>query len=461
MGRALPSPPDAGVFNGLRFATQTLRFLDGIQARFDEIAGIPLPGRPPLVIVTDPGLVRDALSRPTDFGRVPAMEAAALIAERGLVQSEGPLWRQQRALMAPGFAGDRANAYADTVGRLVVDMLERWQTGLESATPSTTPPTTTTDGAAPVLRRNLHRDLTTITLRAVTEVLLGHDIGQRQARAFHEWMRVAGDEFEFGIDTVTPPWLPAPISREFRTAATGIRELADDLIDRRRTTHPDDRPDMLGRLLSAADNPDVDLPPAQLRDEVATILIAGHETTALSLTYSHALLAAHPSVREAVRAEARTVIGDAHPTHAHAPDLEYTRRVFHEALRLYPPAWAVFRRTTTPVHLGGYRIPDGAAVVLPQWAIHRDPDYFEDPTTFDPDRWVDRAPGGVAGYFPFSTGPHACVGRQFSLTGAPVVLATIARDVDVTLPGSLLEHLQVSATLRPARAVTATIRQAR
>lgn len=456
MGRDLPTPPDAGFINGLRFATQTFRFLDGIQSRFPDIAGIPLPARAPLVIITNPALAHDALARPDDFARVPAMGAARLIAEQGLVQSEGELWRRQRSVIGPGFAGDRVTAYADAVSRQVMSLTGRWDTAIDAATGAKSDEPNPDRG----ITRNLHRDMTSVTLRAASEVLFDHDIGLDTAREFHRWMRIAGNEFEFGLDVVTPSWTPDFITRDFRAAASGILELAEDLIERRRTelTQTTDSPsDMLGRLIVASRDGSETISHQQLRDEVATFLIAGHETTALSLTYTHALLAANPEVRAHVRDEARAVLGDAAPAPDHAPALDVTGRVFTETLRLYPPAWAVFRRTTTDVLLDEYRIPSGSAVVIPIRSIHRDPAYHETPNTFDPSRWEHHDPQARDAYLPFSSGPHACIGRQFSLVGAKLVIATVTRDYTIDVPARALEDLQVSATLRPSSPVDVTI----
>jgi cytochrome P450 len=304
--------------------------------------------------------------------------------------------------------------------------------------------------------------MTALTLRVASEILLGEDLGPERAAEFHDWMQIAGREFEFGLDTVSPEWLPERISSEFREAAANIRELSEELIERRRQQlareDEDDRPaNMLTMLLLAEDNPDVDYPPNQIRDEVATFLIAGHETTALSLTYTLSLLSWNPEARERVRAEAESVLGDDPPTSDLVDELEFTRRVYDESLRLYPPAWAVFRRTTGEVEIGEYTIPGGASVILPLWSLHRDDRFFDDPGTFDPDRWERRDPSEVAAYMPFSMGPHACIGQSFARTGATLSIARLVRDFDVEVSTNALDDLRVTPTLRPPDGVQATV----
>ena len=442
MPSRLPAPPEAGLINGLRFGTDTMRFLDGIQARYGDGISVPIPGRPPLVVLTGPALVGEALERPDDFRRIPAQDAAAMIARNGLVQSEGELWSQQRSVMAPAFGGQQVTAYANTTGERIEARAARWA---ERGTHET----------------NLHREMTSLTVRVASEILLGTDIGTAQADQFHEWMRVAGEEFEFGIDTVLPEWVPMSVSGEFREAAAGIRELSEDLIERRRTSlaegeRPESR-DMLTMLLRAADDPDVDYPDNQIRDEVATFLIAGHETTALSLTYTLSLLSWHPEARRRVREEAAEVLGDGPLTHDDLTELSYTKRAYREALRLYPPAWAVFRQANGDVELGEYVVEDGSAVIMPFWSIQRDSRHFESPEAFDPDRWTRRDPNAVDAYRPFSSGPHACIGQGFALAGATLVLARIAGAFDVDVPETALEDLRLTPTLCPADGVPATI----
>jgi cytochrome P450 len=494
MQRQLPQPPDAGLLNAVRFGTDPFRFLEGVQSRFESIAAVPIPGRAPLVVVTDPELAHDVLARPPEFRRVAAQGSAQLIAENGVVQSDGDLWQQQRGIMRPAFAGKQVKRYANTVGERVEELAAEWR---DADGIGTTIGTDGNEGEGE--RRNLHREMTTLTIRVASEILLGEDVGRERAAQFHEWMAVAGREFEFSPTTVSPAWLPDRTDPEFREAAEGIRGLAEEIIERRRAElaggHADgngagsprggdtrsaegtvgaERPqDMLTLLIEAEDDPGVEYEPNQIRDEVATFLIAGHETTALSLTYTLSLLAWHPEARERVRKEAQHVFGGGGmdeasngsaraetPGYGHVDDLAYAERAYREALRLYPPAWATFRQTSADVRLGDFRVPDGSAVVLPQYSIQRDGRYFDRPAEFDPDRWEGRSPNGVPAYFPFASGPHACIGRNFALSGATLALSRLTREFDIDVPEDALSDLRPTPTLRPAGEVPVTIRPA-
>jgi cytochrome P450 len=441
MSQPFPEPPEAGLLNAFRFGMDTFRFLEGVQARFDDGTSIPFPGRGSLVVLTNPDLVGEALERTDDFPRVDLQGSAAMIAERGLVQSEGDLWQQQRSIIAPSFGGRQVTAYANATGERVHRLVDGWH---DSGTQQV----------------NLHRAMTSMTVRVASEIMLGEDIGRRRADQFHEWMQAAGEEFEFGIEVALPEWAPTRTAEGFRSAAEGIRGLSEDLIERRRSAMADgdhDARDMLTMLLRAENDPDVEYPPNQIRDEVATFLIAGHETTALSLTYTLALLSENPEARRRVRQEADDVLGSGPPSHEDLDELSYTKRAYREALRLYPPAWAVFRQTDDDVELGEYTLEGDSGVIMPQWSIHRDSRYFEAPDRFDPDRWQRRDPNAVDAYFPFSSGPHACIGRAFALSGATLALARIVRDFDVDVADGELEDLCVTPTLRPADGVEAVV----
>jgi len=439
-GQRLPNPPEAGIVNALRFTRTPLRFLEGIQSRYPDAAEVSVPGGPSIVVVTNPDLCHEAMDRIDDFSRVPASGAAALIAENGLVQTEGDLWQRQRETIAPGFGSGPLRTYVDRVGEQTARLHGEWADAVESGD---------TD-------RDLHRDMTTVTVRAATEALFGTDIGAEGAARMHRLMRQAGAEFEISATAITPEWLPLPLSDRAQTVGEGLKTMGEEILETKRADHDPENPsDMLDFLMLAERQ--ADWPENHLRDQVVTFLIAGHETTALSTTYTQALLSWHPEVREKVRAEAHEVIGDDDPGYDHAQKLTYTGQVFTEALRLYPPAWAVIRRAEGDQRLGDYAIDDGSIVFLPQWSVHRDGRFFENPTQFDPSRWDDRSPGDRGPYFAFASGPHACIGRGFAINGARVALATLTKDFDVDVPRDALSDLLVTPTLRPGDGVDATL----
>ncbi len=442
-GRTPPRPPEAGIVNALRFVRSPLRFVEGIQSRYADLAEVQVPAGPSIVVVTNPELCHEAMRRVEDFTRLPASGAAALISENGLVQTEGDLWRDQRETISPGFGSGPLETYVDAVGDQSARLREEWTDAVEAGDHG----------------RDLHRDMTSVTVRAATRALFGVDIGAGRARELHRLMRQAAAEFEVSATTVTPEWLPQRLSNETEEMAAGLCRMGEEILETKREQRDPGAPpsDMLDFLLLAEASGDRDYPENHLRDQVVSFLIAGHETTALGTTYTQTLLSWHPEVRDRVRAEARAVIGDDDPGYEHAADLTYTGKVFTEALRLYPPAWSVFRQADGDQSLGGYRLPDGALVLLPQWSVHRDDRYFENPRQFDPSRWDDRDPSDGGPYFAFASGPHSCIGRGFAVNGARVALATLVSEFDLDVPRDQLSNLMVTPTLRPGNGVDATL----
>jgi cytochrome P450 len=204
-------------------------------------------------------------------------------------------------------------------------------------------------------------------------------------------------------------------------------------------------------LLAAQDVDGSQMTDKQIRDEVITLFLAGHETTALALSWAFYLLSQHPEVEARLAAELRDVLGARAPTLEDVPQLTYTEQVITETMRLYPPAWSIGREAIEPVEIHGYRVPVGAQVWMSQWVVHRDPRWFDDAESFRPDRWAD----GLAkrlpkfAYFPFGGGPRICIGNSFAMMEATLLLARIAQRFRPTLaPGARVATFP-SITLRP------------
>jgi cytochrome P450 len=216
-------------------------------------------------------------------------------------------------------------------------------------------------------------------------------------------------------------------------------------------------------LLEARDEDGSWMDNRQVRDEVLTFLMAGHETTALALSWAWYLLAENPEVDQRLRDELDCVLGGRVPTISDLPLLKYTEGVIKEALRLYPPAWGVGRTVVKEFEVGGYRIPAGANLVMSQWVMHRDARFFPEPEKFDPDRWSTEAARKLPrfAYFPFGAGPRQCIGNGFAMMEAMLLLATMAQRFQPrAVPGHPVEPLP-SITLRPKGGVWMELRARR
>ena len=219
--------------------------------------------------------------------------------------------------------------------------------------------------------------------------------------------------------------LPTPGNRRYARAVATWRAQVSDLIESYRQSGAD-RGDLMSRLLAARDDEDHGLSDAELADQVAVLMLAGGETTSAAVIWSWHLLTTHPEILHAVQAETGTVLGGDIAGWEHLPDLDLTARVVREALRLYPPAWVLPRTCTRPVTLAGRTLPPGSMLVFSPYILHRRPDVFPDPARFDPARWLTPGPEYRASYLPFGAGATRCIGEEFGLAEATLILATTA-----------------------------------
>jgi cytochrome P450 len=352
---------------------------------------------------------------------------------QGLLISEGAFWRRQRRLAQPSFQHQQIERYAAIMVEQTERMLAAWH-----------------DGQI----RDPHQDLMRLTLGIVAKTLFDAELTGEAS--------VIGGSLEIVMNHFMSPmrWvpignrLPLPSTRRFRRAIRQIDEIIYGIIRRRRESDQDPG-DLLSRLLAARDEEGQGMTDRQLRDEVVTLVLAGHETTALVLFYTFDLLAQSPEVESRLAAEVRAVLGGRPATAADVPSLRYTEWVVREAMRLYPPAWGVGREALADCEVGGYHVPKGTQFFLVQWIVHRDARWFDDPEAFRPERWdhdlIKRLPR--CAYFPFGDGPRICIGNHFAMMEAVLILATIVRSYRLCRePGQTLELLP-SITLRPRHGI--------
>lgn len=245
-----------------------------------------------------------------------------------------------------------------------------------------------------------------------------------------------------------PDWVPTPTNVRYRRALTRLDDVVADIISQRRRAD-EDAGDVVSMLLSARDESGERMSDETIRDEVLTLLLAGHETTAQALTFTFHLLARHPEIEQKLLAELDAVLDGEPPTMGDLPDLEYTEWVVTEAMRLYPPVWALVREPLADDEIAGYPIPAGATVGMYQWVIHRDPRQYEDPNAFVPERWADDGDRHPFAYFPFGGGPRRCIGDRFAMLEARLLVATIVQQVHLELVSGSAVSLSPAITLRP------------
>ncbi len=340
----------------------------------------------------------------------------------GLVNSEGDFWRRQRRLVQPAFRRERIDAYAETMVSRTGRMLERWQTR-----------------SGEQAHLDAHAEMMRLTLGIVVETLFDAEVeGETDAvgRAIDVGTREAAREV---LDFFTlPEWVPTPGRARARRAVKELDRVVLGMISERRA-EGHDHGDLLSMLLAAQDDEGVGMSDRQLHDEAMTLFLAGHETTASTLTWAWVLLAENPKVEKALHNELDEVLGGRRPTVADVPALRYADAVIKEAMRLYPPVPMVACRAAREVELKGYRVPTGTQLLMSPWVVQRDPRFFDGPEEFRPTRWLGDAVKGLPdyAYFPFGGGPRKCIGFTFATMEAILILATVAQSVEVRVDGPI------------------------
>lgn len=356
----------------------------------------------------------------------------------GLLTSEGETWKKQRKLAQPAFHHERLAALVTPMVECTRDMLARWQREQ------------LTSGKA----FDVHRELTRLTFRIVGRTLLSAEV-DGDAKVF-------GDALNTGLHWANayaeslvriPLSVPTPSNLRMRKVLSTVDGVLMRMItERRRQADPPH--DLLSMLMDVREDGE-GMSDQRLRDELLTLVLAGHETTANSMAFTFFLLAKNPSIRARLEAEVADVLGDRDPTLADLPKLEYTRRVIEESMRLYPPAWIVEREALGEDVVGGFRVHKGATIGICSYVNHRHPRFWKDPEVFDPDRFL---PEAVAArpkhlYLPFGGGPRTCIGNAFAMMEAQVLLAMITQKVRLEAQAGFVLELDPSITLRPTKGV--------
>ena len=427
-----PAIPTYGtrLANARAFARDTAGIIRDC-ARLAPVVRLPVLGAT-YYALNDPELVEEVVVR----------QHAHLIKDRfsrrlreflgdGLLTGEGEPWRRQRRLIQPAFHRRKIAAYADIFVRLGEAAIAGWS-GV----------------------RDVHRDLAELTLRIVGETLFGADVGGTTEAVDEALTLVMGRYGGEDASGLLPLWVPTAANRRIRRAIGRLDGVILGLIAerrRRRAAGPDPDDDLLALLLAAQDEDGARMTDAQLRDECVTLFLAGHETTALALTYAAYLLACHPDEQERAAAQVRDVLGDRPPTLDDLPRLPAIDPIFKETLRLYPPAWSIGRQALAPVRAGPHTLPAGAQLAVFMPALHRDPRYFPEPDRFHPARWqgdLERTLPKLA-FMPFGAGPRICIGNAFAAVEGALLLACLLRRHRIDLAQAPHLDLQHSITLRP------------
>jgi cytochrome P450 len=368
-------------------------------------------------------------------GRI--LKANTRLFGNGLLTSEGDFWLRQRRLAQPAFHRARVASYGETMVRFAEQLVAGWR-----------------DGET----RDIHNEMMRLTLQIVGKTLFDADV-DHEAREIGKALEAIMElNSNFRRVVLTPPWLPTRHNIRAILATRRLNKIIYRIIGERRASGRDTG-DLLSMLLAAQDEDGSRMNDQQLRDEAMTIFLAGHETTAIALSWTWWLLAQNPLVEKKLHTELDTVLAGRLPQMEDLPRLPYAEKVITESLRLYPPAWGMPRLAIEDVEIGGYKIAKGCGVSMSQWVVHRDARWFEEPLAFRPERWDGELQKRLPrfAYFPFGGGPRQCIGNAFALMEATLVLATIAQKFRFRLVADHPVVPLASITLRPKHGIRVTL----
>lgn len=427
-----PGPKNAPVIGSLySFRSDPLGFLSKASRQYGDLVYFRVM-RQHMYLVNHPDYVREVLvSKQNNFIKSRALQRAKILLGEGLLTSEGQQHLRQRRLVQPAFHRERLAGYAAAMSEGAMRWRERWQAGatLDIAT-----------------------EMPHLTLSIVAKTLFSADV-QSEASEIGAAMTTVLEMFRLLLMPFSEYMekLPLPYVRRFEKARARLDSTIYGLIRERRKSGQD-AGDLLSMLLFAQDEEKDGggMTDQQVRDEALTLFLAGHETTANALTWTWYLLSQHPEIEQRLHGEIDEVLGGRAPELADVPQLRYAEMILAEALRLYPPAWAIGRMATGPFELGGIEIPAKSICILSPYLVQRDARWFSDPERFDPERWTPEARESRPkfSYFPFGGGARVCIGERFAWMEGVIVMAAIAQKWRLRLePGQRVEPLPL-ITLR-------------
>jgi cytochrome P450 len=420
----------------------TIRYLTKCAREYGDIVFFRFLGVP-ACFVNRPDYIESVLvTQNNNFVKSKDYRAMRRVLGNGLLLSEGEFWRRQRKLIQPAFHQGRIAAYAEIMAGYTQQMLASWSDGQTL---------------------DIHEAMMRLTLGIVAKTLFDADVSH-EAEDVDAALSVLMGKFlrQAGLALLLPVWVPLPTSQLLKRAVGRLDKVIYSIIERRRASGQMSG-DLLSVFLQVQDDEGVGMTDRQLHDEIMTLFLAGHETTANVLSWTWFLLGQNPDVEDKLFEELSRVLGGRIPTPADLPRLIYTDMVMRESMRLYPPVWVIGRRALAPFRLGEYELPADTNVLISQLIMHKDARYFPEPQRFDPDRWSASDPRGASlprfAYFPFGGGPRVCIGAGFAMMEAVLLLATIAQQFRIQIAPGQQVSMQPSVTLRPRNGIPVTLRR--
>ena len=436
-----PGPKGTPVMGVMReFNADSLGFIERVQREYGDVVWMRFLYVPALFLYHPDDIEYVLATNPRNF--IKSMSLRSNFFQRlvgnGLLTSHGEVWKRQRRLTQPAFHRERIATYAGTMVDYTTRLISSWEAG-ES--------------------RDIHRDMMRLTLEIVVQCLFGADVSNdvdEVGATLRELVKPFASQAT--LKWILNNRLPTPYHFRFHALAKKIDRIVYRIIGERRASGKDEG-DLLSMLLTACDEDGSRMSDRQLRDEVMTLFLAGHETTALTLAWSWYLLGNHPEVEKRFHAELDEVLGGREPSLADLPRLKYTEQIAKESMRLYPPAYGMGREAIDDCLISDYRVPSGTQVFMFQWTTQRDARFYNEPLAFIPERWTDEFEAGLPkyAYFPFGGGPRACIGASFAMMEIILVLATIGQKFRLELVPDHPVTILPAMSLRPKEGIKVTL----
>lgn len=435
-----PSPPGHWLLGNLpEFRHDMLAFFTHCARQYGDLVALRFGPRK-VHLASHPDFVEQVLvTENRKFGKSYVFELLRPVLGNGLVNSEGEFWLRQRRLMQPAFNKSSVNNYASIFVDYAKRLLNEWNNGQPC---------------------DLHTEMTRLTLGIVGKTLMDIDlvdVSSEIAAPLEQCMKDFSHRFESAWNF--PSWVPTPMNQRGKRNVRQLDMVVNRIIHNRRESKSDPG-DLLSKLIHARDEVDqTGMTDRQLRDEVMTLFLAGHETTANALAWTWFLLGQNPVVENRLLEELASVVGDRYPDVDDVPKLTFTEAVLKESMRLFPPVYAFSRRVLTDAAIGGFHVPSGSAVIMSQWVTHRDPRWWDEPDEFRPERWLTETvkERSAYAYFPFGAGPRGCIGNTFAMLEAILVVATIVPRFRIELVHPENVKPWPSVTLRPRGGISAVL----
>lgn len=436
MNASIPGPQGSWLVGNLpEVRADMLGFLSHCRETYGPIAAFRL-GHRRVVLISEPKLIEDVLvTKNKQYRKHFATRLLQPVLGEGLLLSEGRKWLKQRRLIQPSFSRKFMQAFSDIVLKHVGLVAQEWKRSS---------------------RRDLYQDMTRLTVAIAAHAFLGIDDEREMETVGAALEGIHADyEYRFQRAFTVPLWFPTRRNARLKAAIQQLTDVIDRMISKRQAS-PNKGNDALSLLLLARDDDDSSMSQQQLRDEVMTLLLAGHDTTANALTWTWTLLAQHPEIAKSLHSEPR----GSEISNGEEANKELVDRVVKESMRIFPPVYLFGREAIHTTELGGYKLRRGDSVVISQWVLHRDKLVFENPERFQPERWTAEFEKDLPrySYLPFGGGPRICIGKDVAMVEATIIVSELASKFAVNLESPELPEPWPTVTLRPRTAVWAEVK---